>query len=93
MGRIVNYLLDTLEVSRTINNGINSTVAKLKIGKSYRDPFAVQVAEGDSVRLSYSIGLPMVTLMAKNEVFLFARKDLNNIREILKYSMIPILMN
>ncbi|WP_223583625.1 alpha-2-macroglobulin family protein [Sphingobacterium sp. GVS05A] len=57
MGRIVNYLLDTLEVSRTINNGINTTVAKLKIGKSYRDPFAVQVAEGDSVRLSYSLGL------------------------------------
>jgi TonB-dependent SusC/RagA subfamily outer membrane receptor len=57
IGRVVNYLGDSLEVLRTIDNGADSIKANLKIGKSYRDPIAVRVAKGDSLQLSYAIRL------------------------------------
>lgn len=57
MGRIVNYLGDSLQVARTINNGLASQEASLRIAKSYRDPIAVLANQGDSLQLSYSIGL------------------------------------
>jgi hypothetical protein len=57
MGRIVNYLNDSLLVSRTIHNGTTSQEAELKIAKSYRDPISVIAYQGDSVHLAYSIGL------------------------------------
>ncbi|AIM37029.1 hypothetical protein KO02_10240 [Sphingobacterium sp. ML3W] len=57
MGRIVNYLGDSLDVLRTIHNGMDSIKTNLKIAKSYRDPIAVRAERGDSLQLSYAIGL------------------------------------
>ena len=57
MGRVVNYLSDSLQLLRTINNGLTTQEATLKIAKSYRDPISVIAAQGDSVQLAYSIEL------------------------------------
>ncbi len=57
MGRVVNYLSDSLQLLRTINNGLTTQEARLKIAKSYRDPIPVIADKGDSVQLAYSIGL------------------------------------
>ncbi len=57
IGRVVNYLGDSLEVLRTIYNGVDSVKTNLKIAKSYRDPIAVRAGKGDSLQLSYAIGL------------------------------------
>lgn len=57
MGRVVNYVSDSLQLARTINNGLTKQEAKLKIAKSYRDPISVIADKGDSIQLAYSIGL------------------------------------
>jgi len=57
IGRVVNYLQDSLQLTRVIEDGGTSQEANLKIAKSHRDLIDVHIADGDSVQLSYSISL------------------------------------